>query len=209
MELNRINKMTFKQLRNELAKCDDPVKATLIRNLMYLRYSQHINKKKEIENIKKKKMEKYIKREKRIINNMENQNTNKNIDIKDIDIKDIDIKDINIKDIDIKELLDDDLSIDPDQFEMKQNFYSLNELDELDPLVDKRDITEYERDMVNNNIAERLNSDIDIRTMRENKQKKEFVMPYSDNAGGNYAPFDSQHESRITTFSNRRPKKKY
>lgn len=40
--MERINKMTFKELRAELAKCKgNPTKETAIRKLMYLRYCKH------------------------------------------------------------------------------------------------------------------------------------------------------------------------
>lgn len=185
MELNRINKMTFNELRNELAKCDDPVKETLIRNLMYIRYKQHINKKIQIDEIKRRKMLRFMEQQKKKIET----NTINNNSINDL-----------LND-------EDNLSLDPDEFEIKQTSDSLNELDDADELLDKRNITEYERDMVNNNIVERLNSDIDIRTMRETQQKKEFVVPYSDNDDGNYAPFNSKPKLQVNTFSNRRPKK--
>ncbi|QKF94068.1 hypothetical protein QKU48_gp0610 [Fadolivirus algeromassiliense] len=188
MELNKINKMTFSQLRNELALCNDPIKEKLIRNLMYIRYKQHINNKIKMEEMTRQKKMKMIERENRNrIKTMEQVNDNQNM----------------------MDMLDDqdNISIDPDEYEIKQNNISLNELDDENMLFDKRDITEYERDAVNNNIVDRLNSDIDIRTMRENRNtKKEFVMPYSDDVSGNYAPFNENKKLPINNFSNIRPK---
>jgi hypothetical protein len=102
---------------------------------------------------------------------------------------------------------DDNSSIDPDTFEIKQSTNTLNELDDPDEIIDNRDIIEYERDMVNNNIVNRLNSDIDIRKFRETSQKKEFMMPYSDTSIGHYAPFNSKQKISTSDFSNKKIKK--
>ena len=40
--VNKINNMTFRELRNELAYCDDPTKEKIIRNIMYRRYTQYM-----------------------------------------------------------------------------------------------------------------------------------------------------------------------
>jgi hypothetical protein len=45
-EIERINRLTFRELRNELTKCNnDPVKEKIIRNLMLVRYKQHLERK--------------------------------------------------------------------------------------------------------------------------------------------------------------------
>ena len=48
-----MNNMTFGELRNELANCDNPVRQRIIRNLMYIRYKQHLEKKQKIQQLKK------------------------------------------------------------------------------------------------------------------------------------------------------------
>ena len=69
------------------------------------------------------------------------------------------------------------------------------------PIDAGHDITEYERDMVNNNLIARLNTDIDIK--KKNKNKKPVVIsPYSNTAGSNYAPYKSDDHIPKNDFSN-------
>src|SRR5579872_4531533 len=45
-EINKINNMTFRELRTELANSkNNPVRESIIRNLMYVRYNRHMQKK--------------------------------------------------------------------------------------------------------------------------------------------------------------------
>ncbi len=167
---SEIGKMTFGQLRKELALCNDPIREKIIRHFMYLRYTQYVNKKRQLEEINRLRAEKMMRKR---------------------------------KPVEPVKQSDDHMSLDPDDFEVKPVAGSLNELD--GELFDDRDIAEYERDVTNNNLVKRLNSDIDIRTM--GVKKKEFLMPYSDDAGGNYAPFNSVTKVPKNDFSNDRLKK--
>ncbi len=62
--------------------------------------------------------------------------------------------------------------------------------------------SEIDKDYLNNNLMDRLNSEIDIRASKQKKKqqpnnsKKEFVPPFTDDNSDKYAPFNSQ------TFSN-------
>ena len=51
--MSRINNMTFGELRNELANCNNSTRKEIIRNLMYIRYKQHLAKKEKINQMKK------------------------------------------------------------------------------------------------------------------------------------------------------------
>ena len=53
-KIDQINHMTFAELRNELANSTDPVRKEIIRNLMYIRYKQHMDKKERIHQLKRK-----------------------------------------------------------------------------------------------------------------------------------------------------------
>lgn len=140
-EVNKINNLTFKELRNELAKSKgDPLREHLIRNLMFIRYNQHIQNKQKIQKVQVIKPKSDIKVP--IDNNIVN--------------------------------LVDDLMNDNEEV--------------ISELHDTRDIIEYERDKANNNLMERLNSDISIRTSKI-KNKTEFLLPYENDPGHNYASF--------------------
>lgn len=200
-EIYRINKMTFHELRNELAYCgDNKVKEDLIRNIMFQRYQKHIELKNQIEHIKQQKKQMYIDKLKR----QQEKEYKKRL---------ADEKRKNKK---IKEPEDDNISLDSTDFINTGTIIKpMNELDDIDNngLFDKRDITEYDRDLTNNNLVDRLNSDIDIRTKRnngrENNNRKQidFVSPYANTPGDNYAPFDSILKSSKKDFSNIKFKK--
>ena len=105
--------------------------------------------------------------------------------------------------------VDESLSFDSTDFENMQTIIKpSNEFTDFEQneIFDKRDITEYDRDIANNNLLNRLNNDIDIRTSRnKNKQVKsstDIVKPYADNSGDNYASFDSILKSSKKDFSN-------
>ena len=202
-EIDRINKMTFHELRNELAYCgNNKVKEDLIRHIMFQRYQKHIELKNQIEYIKQQKKQRYIEKLKR----QQEKEYKKRLAYE---------KKNNQK---LKEPDDDNVSLDSTDFVNTGTIIKpMNELDDINGngLFDKRDITEYDRDLTNNNLVDRLNSDIDIRTKRNtgrgisNKDKKQvdFVPPYADTAGDNYAPFDSILKSSKKDFSNIRFKK--
>lgn len=192
MEITRINNLTFRELRNELANCqNNPVRETIIRNLMYIRYNQHLQKKQQLEKIKKEQRRKQISK---IKNKLEEKyKTNDMLRVDDfIDQSD---EEINFNESDFKTL--------------KPVHGSLNELDDdngndndNNELFDSRAITEYERDYANNNLMERLNIDMDLRKIKVESKKKEFVTPYADTVGGNYAPFHRDTKSEKNNFSN-------
>lgn len=64
----------------------------------------------------------------------------------------------------------------------KQNFSSASSDDERYKKIQKDDL--------NNNLLDRMNSDIDIN--RNRRRKHDFVPPFADDSGGTYAPFSEQ-----------------
>ena len=187
IEIARINKMTFRELRNELANCmNNPVRGTIIRNLMYIRYNQHLYKKQQLEQFRKEAKRKQIlqiknKLEKKYKKNNEIINHNHSEEHYDDDFGSF--KKEHCKDVDLNE---------NDFNDTKPLFGSLNELDEDNSdLFDLRDITEYERDHANNNLMDRLNVDMDLHNIKV-KTKNDFVMPYSNDIGS-YASFHSNN----------------
>lgn len=62
---------------------------------------------------------------------------------------------------------------------------------------------EVRKDTMNNNLTDRMNSEIDIRNIRRRTPvgDKNFIPPYTEVAG-NYAAFNNVFTSDITSFSN-------
>jgi len=190
-EIARINRLTFKELRNELANCkNNHVKESLVRHLMYIRYNQYIQKKNEEDRIKREHKKRQIEKIKKHVEEKYKRKELVN----------------NVKRDDIFDDIDDE----------DKNMASLSELvnevveEEEDNLFDSRGISEYDRDFTNNNLMERLNSDITIRTNKPKieKSRKDIIPPYSNEPGDNYASYQSAFKSSKNNFSNLRPNKK-
>lgn len=182
-EINRVNSMSFRELRNELANCgNNKMKENIIRHIMYIRYQKHIERKMLIEQQKQKHIRTQMNKQKQNDENMKMKA----------------VQELKTDDT------DDNISLNSNDFESNSKFKSENELDECDP----RDIQEYDRDLTNNNIIERLNSDIDIRTERNKKIEYKLIPPYSHDTGNNYAPFETAFKPTRTNFSNIKIKKK-
>lgn len=202
-EITRINNMTFHELRNELAYCgNNKVKEDLIRHIMYQRYKKHLETKNKMEQIKFQKKQKYLEKLKR----QQEREIKKKLSME---------KKRERKVHQQEEKEDDNLSFDSSDFqETNRIIVPSNGFDdfETNEVFDKRDITEYDRDITNNNLVNRLNNDIDIRNSRNrNKRvpnKIDFVPPYANNSGDNYASFDSILTSSKKDFSNVKLKKK-
>lgn len=137
---NKINKMTFGELRNELANCTDPVKKEIIRNLMYIRYNQHLAKKEKIKKLKKEYRRKQIHKIKQKI-----EDKYKLSDLEKED-SESDILDIN-------------------DFQKEQKFEQEQEQENI--LYNNNEIPKYNRDKTNTNLMKRLSNDIDINKMKD------------------------------------------
>jgi len=171
-KINKINNMTFQELRNELAECNNnPIKELLIRNIM---------KQKAIKYIVIKKKQKLKQRKTKILNN---NNDNEEYELVD-DMLDDDIisQDIYLSENDIKSL--------PDHG-------PLNELEENESIKEKQQA----RDLLNNNLMNRMNAELNIRKSKKNKTKKEVISPFADDVGMNYAPYN--YQDNIVDFSNK------
>lgn len=167
-KIRYLSKMSFNQLKKELPKCKNKNEELIIRKLMKKKYLKYMKMKK----IKKK------------------TNIYQLADDLLMDIKNNKVNDDNIDNI--------VNMFDESDFKDTPNFPSLNELDptnelanELDgdELYDKKFKEEIKRDQLNNNLMNRLNSDIDIQSMRK-KYKKNIEVPFSNSNDGLYAsPF--------------------
>ena len=165
-EIARINKLTFGQLRNELANCTDPVRQYIIRNLMYVRYTQYLEHKETQNQMKKDyKKNQISKIKKKIISKRKQKDKDKD-------------KPLELFDLDELTNLD--------------NLDELDNLNNLDNLTQDQ-IKEYNKDKTNRNIMNRLYNDIDINKMKDSKKKldNEFVPPFSTGSDDQYASFDT------------------
>lgn len=76
-----------------------------------------------------------------------------------------------------------------------EDFDELPKMESLNELDDDRFKTEVKKDHLNNNLMDRLNSDIDICSKRKDQlkkkkeQEKSFIPPFADDIGDRYAPF--------------------
>lgn len=168
-EIARINKLTFGQLRNELANCNDPVRQYIIRNLMLVRYKQYL-KNKELQHQMKKE---YRKRQiKKIKSKIESKYKNS----KSMEPFD---------DLDLFDEIDGNGNNDEIIHDLMQNNDELPE-----------NIQEYMRDKTNKNLRSRLHNDIDINRMKDNTifnnkiKKNDFVPPFADGNDDQYASFE-------------------
>ncbi|CAH6421824.1 Hypothetical protein KVN_LOCUS512 [uncultured virus] len=64
---------------------------------------------------------------------------------------------------------------------------------------------EIQKDDINNNLLERLNSDIYIRKFAK-PSKKDFIPPFANGSGDNFAPFDDKNNflDLVKDFSNKK-----
>ena len=173
-KIDQINHMTFAELRNELANSTDPVRKEIIRNLMYIRYKQHMDKKERIHQLKRENKKKQLKKIKQKI---EEKYKAKPVTNKE-DYGDI----LNANDfvLDIKEE------------NPVEKFIGM-------PKYNDTELPEYDRDRSNNSLMQRMSNDIDIKKIKEDiiyKPKKEsnyskdFSSPSSNNLDDQYASFN-------------------
>lgn len=179
-DVEKIKKMTFKELRNELVNCtNNPIREKIIRNMMILRYNQHMERKRIYEIRKAERLQKKMmkKQQNSMVDNNENDN-------------------------------DEQIILDENDYEyVNPTYRSLNELDEQSNDEDfrpVREIKEQERDKLNDNLVSRLNNDLELRNGNEkNKEKKvDIIPPFSNDTGDMYAPFESIHQNKKKDFSN-------
>lgn len=178
-QVAELNKRSYSQLKKELNSCNNPVRNKIIRKLL----ERRDNKKK----IVKKAFEsnKYDESDiDNLINKLKGLNFNLDSDDEIVVLEesdsDIDYIKENLQDENIDELLSEATS-DPNSGEDYQKKF-----------FNKKFRGEIERDHVNNQLMDRLSSDIYIRTFKANTtkdKKKIFVSPFSDAPDPKYAPF--------------------
>jgi hypothetical protein len=94
--------------------------------------------------------------------------------------------------------------IDNTSYNSNNNSSYDSDIKKIDPIYKE----EIEKDFVNNSLMDRMNSELDLRSIRnrnrnnKNKNNKEFMSPFEDSVGDNYAPFSSK--KKINNFSNKR-----
>jgi hypothetical protein len=132
------------------------------------------------------KYQKYLQRKRLEVQNLESLNDNNNSDDSDDDFLDEINKHVNNK----RSRGRNDVQFDASDFNDLPNLGPLNELDDPDGLYETREIKEYSRDKVNNNLMNRMNSDIYIKTLKNKKSKpRTIIPPYGDGNCQNYAPY--------------------
>lgn len=149
-----IEKMTFAELKQQLAKCDrQNPKNIYIRRLMKQRYLEHRNKRR----------------------------TNKPLN--NIDVTAI--------------LTEEDFEPLAEQFK-NPGFESLNEIEHHENKFEK----EIEKDVLNNNMMDRLNNDILLSDLRKKQKNKiVFIPPFSEEGGNAYTTIGTIPSN---DFSNKR-----
>jgi len=197
MESEKIKKMTFNELRNELARCtNNPVKEKIIRSMMVLRYNQHMERKRFIQMKQAEKHQKMLMKQQQLqqsnnVNNNNNVNNDNNIN----------------NDNNVNNESEENIILDENDYDfIKPTYKSLNELDDQSNDEDfrpVREIKEQERDKLNDNLVSRLNNDMELKNNNEkNKQNKvDIVPPFSNDLGDMYAPFESIKQNK-KDFSN-------
>jgi hypothetical protein len=148
--MNKINDMSFNELKNELHNCgDNKIKEKLIRELMMIKYQQYIN---------------------------QHKNVNRTIKI-------------------------------PKKKKIKTNKIPKNEVifsdsDFNDDEINNNKIIEYGKDITNNNLMDRLNNDVEIKTMKVSTSKKDIVKPFVNSNCDTYATFKNEPGTDIKNFKN-------
>lgn len=152
MNREQINNMSFAELKNELYKCENnPIKEKIIRELMLIRYQQHINTQKQIKKTKKPKKQ---------------------------------IKPIQA--IEVCSFSDDDFEFDSD-----------------DDGDGERNIIEYDKDVTNNNLMDRLHNDMELKKLKPSKSKRDIIKPFATTSGDTYATFKQEPGTHIKSFRNK------
>jgi len=164
----KIFNMNFNELRDELVYCDNnPIKEMLIRKLMKEKYVYYIKRKQRIEN------------EKRLYNLIQQKEQQKQF-----------IKQDNMS------MSSEDIYFEENDFNFLPDHGPLNELDKNNTINDRLK-NEIDRDHFNNNLMERMNSEIDIIKLNNKRPKDAILKPYEISTKG---PFDNNNN--VNKFTN-------
>ena len=170
----RINSMSFNELKNELYNCyDNPIKERLIRELMVIKYTQQ---------------KQYITAQTQHKHNIKHKQTNKcKVPVMNQSKSKSDPEpDIVIVD----DILDD--------FNFNFNFNDIDDLSSEES--NKNKIIEYKKDTTNNNLMDRMDSDMEIKKMKVSTSKKDIVKPFVNTVCDNYATFKNEQGTDIKKF---------
>jgi hypothetical protein len=185
-DIERIQNMSFNQLKKELPYCkNNPSKELYIRNIMrekYIRYK------------KKKKLMVEKNRRQPLFIDSKSTTINESTTFNEIN---------NLGNEPIRSILNDVVDPFPEDNKNNRNDFNLNEsMEPRDPKKHKYK-EEVDKDFLNNNLMDRLNSDIDIRKIKT-RNKRDFVPPFSNDIGGDFAPFVYDKKIPQSDFSNKR-----
>ena len=84
--------------------------------------------------------------------------------------------------------------------EITFNDDDFNDNDEIDNNDNK--IIEYGKDVTNNNLMDRLNNDVEIKTMKVSTSKRDVVKPFVNSSCDTYATFKQEPGTDIKSFKN-------
>ena len=170
----RINNMSFNELKNELYNCyNNPIKERLIRELMVIKYTQH----KQYTETRAQSQTQHkhnIKHKQTTKYKVPVMNQSKSKSDPDIVIVDDILDDFNF------------------------NFNDIDDLSSEDS--NKNKIIEYKKDTTNNNLMDRMDSDMEIKKMKVSTSKKDIVKPFVNTVCDNYATFKNEQGTNIKKF---------
>lgn len=163
MQVDKIKNMKFEELREELARCDDPVKANIIRKIMKKRYVYHQQRKARIS---QEKVDLEKKRRSRL---------------KDKIKKELQ-KELHVDKEEPEDTLDglfEPQGFDPQGIGAQQGF---------DPQGIDQGFDPQQGDIGNDRLMSRLHNDINIRELRV-KPNDVFVPPFANDPGDTFAKY--------------------
>lgn len=89
-------------------------------------------------------------------------------------------------------------------FELKDDFdvdtFSLDEDDDYNFNFNTNDFIEYKKDTTNNNLMDRMNSDMEIKKMKVSTDKRDIMKPFVNSVCDNYATFKNEPGTDIKNF---------
>lgn len=218
-EITRIKRMSFRELRDELGNCDNnPVKERIIRSLMKEKYIHYLKKKKELQQREQlRRKQKYQKLKNLMAKKYDTKyrkfyEGSKEGSIESI-LDDIDFEDNKERKVNWSNEFSRDFwefensnfktNIRDEDINPFPNHGHLNELEDDDRLYDTKFRDELNKDYMNNNLLDRMNSEIDIRKGKV-ANKKDFIPPFANKGSGQFAPFHKQKNIPQSDFSNKR-----
>lgn len=165
----QINNMSFNELKNELSNCyNNPIKEKLIRELMLIKYNEHI------------------------ILQQQNKTKKHSPSIKQKIMEPIEVP-----------YNDNDFSL--DDLDSNNSSEKINNFERTLPIeYNKTKIIEYDKDVTNNNLMARMDSDMEIKKMKVSSSKKDLIKPFVNATCDNYASFNDDSSPKLKSFKNKK-----